>query len=40
VAVVEGDVQDSQTMKPAAAGVDTVFHLAGRAHALSEVEQD
>ena len=27
-------------MKQAAAGVDTIFHLAGKTHALSEVEQD
>jgi len=40
VNVVEGDVQDFQAMKLATVGVDTVFHLAGRAHALSEVHQD
>src|SRR2546426_7114888 len=40
VNVVEGDVQDFQAMKVATVGVDTVFHLAGRAHALSEVHQD
>jgi len=39
VDVVEGDIQDSQAMKRAAVGVDTVFHLAGNTHALSEVEQ-
>jgi len=39
VDVVEGDVQDSQATKLAAVGVDTVFHLAGKTHALSEVQQ-
>ena len=40
VDVVEGDVQDFHAMKQATAGVDTIFHLAGKTHALSEVEQD
>src|SRR5437016_11123744 len=40
VDVVEGDVQDFHAMKQAAAGVDTIFHLAGKTHALSEVGQD
>ncbi|MGH7207189.1 MAG: NAD-dependent epimerase/dehydratase family protein [Nitrospiraceae bacterium] len=40
VDVVEGDVQDFQAMKRATVGVDTVFHLAGKAHALSDVQQD
>jgi nucleoside-diphosphate-sugar epimerase len=40
VDVVEGDIHDFHAMKRAAAGVDTIFHLAGKTHALSEVEQD
>jgi nucleoside-diphosphate-sugar epimerase len=40
VDVVEGDIHDFHAMNRAAAGVDTVFHLAGKTHALSEVEQD
>ena len=40
VTVVEGDVRDASLMKTAAVGVDTVFHLAGKAHALSEVRKD
>src|SRR5207244_6100531 len=40
VDVVEGDVQDAQTTKLAAVGVDTVFHLAGEGHAISEIDQD
>jgi UDP-glucose 4-epimerase len=39
VDVVEGDVRDFQAMKLATVGVDTIFHLAGKAHALSEVQQ-
>ena len=38
--VVEADVQNHQAMKNLAMGVDTVFHLAGKAHDLSEVKQD
>ena len=37
VEVMTGDVRDTQTMKAAAAGCETVYHLAGKAHALSEV---
>lgn len=36
----EGDIRDAAAMKNAAAGCDTVFHLAGKVHALSEVESD
>jgi nucleoside-diphosphate-sugar epimerase len=38
VEVVRGDVCDANAMKAAAVGVDTVFHLAGKTHALSEIE--
>jgi len=37
VEVMAGDVRDTQTMKAAAAGCETVYHLAGKTHALSEV---
>jgi nucleoside-diphosphate-sugar epimerase len=40
VEVVVGDVRDPQAMKGAAAGCETVFHLAGKAHALTEVQGD
>lgn len=40
VEVVAGDVQDAPAMIKAAAGCQTVYHLAGLAHALSEVEGD
>ena len=36
VEVVEGDVRQAALMKAFTAGCDTVFHLAGRAHALAE----
>ena len=35
VEVAAGDVRDPQAMKEAAAGCETVFHLAGKAHALT-----
>jgi nucleoside-diphosphate-sugar epimerase len=35
-----GDVRDPQAMKAAAAGCETVYHLAGKAHALTEVRGD
>jgi len=37
VEIVQGDVRDPQAMKAAAAGCSTVYHLAGKAHALAEV---
>lgn len=37
---VAGDVRDAPAMRTAASGADTVFHLAGRAHALSDVRED
>jgi nucleoside-diphosphate-sugar epimerase len=37
VEVVQGDVRDTQAMKAAAAGCAAVYHLAGKAHALTEV---
>jgi nucleoside-diphosphate-sugar epimerase len=40
VEVVAGDVRDAGAMIKAAAGCHTVYHLAGLAHALSEVECD
>ena len=40
VEVVAGDVRDPQAMKAAAVGCETVFHLAGKAHALSEFRED
>ncbi len=36
VALATGDVCDPQAMKTAAAGCEMVFHLAGKAHALTE----
>lgn len=40
IEVVQGDVEDLQAMILAAAGMTTVFHLAGRAHDLTEVRED
>jgi len=40
VEVMAGDVRDPQAMKAAAAGCETVYHLAGKAHALEEVRGD
>src|SRR5947208_15196071 len=40
VEVAEGDVCDVQAMKEVAAGCETVYHLAGKAHALTEVRGD
>ena len=40
VEVLRGDVRDPLAMKQAAAGMDVVFHLAGRTHALSEIQED
>src|SRR6266571_5362131 len=40
VEVIVGDVRDPQAMKGTAAGCETVFHLAGKAHALTEVQGD
>ena len=37
---VEGDVRDAAKMKEATAGADVIFHLAGRAHTLSEAAED
>jgi nucleoside-diphosphate-sugar epimerase len=36
VEIATGDVRDPQAMKTAAAGCEMVFHLAGKAHALTE----
>lgn len=40
VEVVVGDVCDLWAMKAAAVGCKTVYHLAGKAHALTEVSSD
>lgn len=40
VEVVVGDVRDPQAMKAVAAGCETVFHLAGKAHALTNLQDD
>ena len=40
VEVVAGDVRDPQAMKAAAVGCETVFHLAGKAHGLTEMQSD
>ncbi len=40
VEVAVGDVRDPQAMKAAAAGCGTVYHLAGKAHAFTEVRGD
>lgn len=40
VEVVTGDVRDPQAMRAVTAGCETVFHLAGKAHALDEVQGD
>jgi UDP-glucose 4-epimerase len=37
VEVVEGDILDPQSVKQAMTGADTVFHLAGKAHAVEEL---
>lgn len=37
VDVARGDVRDAGAMKAATAGCEAVFHLAGKAHALTEV---
>lgn len=38
VEVVRGDVRDSQAARLAVSDVDTIFHLAGKAHDLEEVK--
>lgn len=40
VEMIIGDVRDAGAMKAAAAGCEMVFHLAGKAHALSELDAD
>ncbi len=40
VEIVVGDVRDPQAMRTATAGCHTVFHLAGKVHALSEERGD
>lgn len=40
VAIAVGDVRDPQAMKAAVAGCEIVYHLAGKAHALTEVRGD
>lgn len=40
VEIAVGDVRDPQAMKAAAAGCEIVYHLAGKAHALTEVRGD
>lgn len=35
-----GDVRDSQAMQAAVDGCDTVFHTAGKTHALTELQSD
>jgi nucleoside-diphosphate-sugar epimerase len=40
VEVVTGDVRDAGAMKAAASGIETIFHLAGKAHALAEVGEE
>jgi UDP-glucose 4-epimerase len=40
VETMEGDIRDTTKVKEATAGVDTIFHLAGRTHALSELSDD
>ncbi|MGH7146383.1 MAG: NAD-dependent epimerase/dehydratase family protein [Nitrospiraceae bacterium] len=37
VEIAEGDILDAQSVKQAMVGVDTVFHLAGKAHAVEEL---
>jgi UDP-glucose 4-epimerase len=37
VEIACGDVQDSVAMRSAVVGCDTVFHLAGKVHALSDI---
>jgi nucleoside-diphosphate-sugar epimerase len=37
VEVVEGDILDARSVKQAMVGVDTVFHLAGKAHAVEDL---
>jgi len=38
--ILKGDILDSQLMKSVTDSCDTVFHLAGKVHNLSEFEQD
>lgn len=40
VEVVEGDVRDAMAMRDVAKGMDAVFHLAGKAHAIVESGED
>lgn len=40
VEIVTGDVRDAAAMKTAAAGCEWVFHLAGRTHAVAELDED
>lgn len=40
VEIVAGDIRDAGAMKAAAAGCETVFHLAGKTHAVSERDED
>ncbi len=37
---VEGDICDEMVVKTAAAGVDTIFHLAAKVHETHEISQD
>src|SRR3989338_5640993 len=40
VEIMKADVLDGNALKAAAADCDTIFHLAGRSHVLSEVHSD
>lgn len=40
IEVIQGDIRDQKQVKRAVEGRDTVFHLAGKAHALSELRED
>lgn len=40
VEIVEGDIGDESSLSRAVRGVDTVFHLAGKVHEISELQRD
>lgn len=40
IELIQGDIRDQKQVKRTTEGQDTIFHLAGKAHALSELQED